>query len=406
MIERARLLYLAGRIRAALSALREGLQTDPNDATALAFMAMCLKVLGRYAEAEREVRRALTFDPNLAYGHYTLASLLLARHRTEEAIVAARAAIGLDQKFISSYEVLALSQVALGRWSEALETLQGAVAIDPQRPSVLVSLASVLRKLNRTAEARNAVDSALAQAPENAAAHAVRGWLLLDDARDAEALDAFREALRFDPWETEARQGLVAALKATNPIYRRLYPAGIIAGAVTLVPALVALVDVRLHAALFAFYGLVVLSYAALITILIDAFVTVIILDRRFGEASITKEQRAFAWITGWCVSLNVLAFLLWLSNPSPAPFYGAVVVGSFGVLFGAVRSLRPGPRREWVVLGVFLFTGSAIVIPLGLHDGGSFRFADPVNALAMTMSLILATWAALGAIAWLRRRA
>jgi tetratricopeptide (TPR) repeat protein len=405
VIERARLLYLAGRVRAALSVLREGLQAAPNDAALRAFLAMCLKVLGRYAEAERELRQALADDPNYAYTHYVRAALLLARHRSEEAIVAARGAIGLDQSFVSSYEVLSLAQVQLGRWTEALETLQSALAVDPQRASVLVSLATILRKLNRATEAQTAVGSALAQAPEDAGAHAVRGWLLLDEARGAEALDAFREALRLDPYESEARQGLVAALKATNPLYRRLYPVGIVAGAVTLVPALVALVDVRLHAALFAFYGLVVLSYAALVLTLIDASVTVAILRKRFGAASVTKEQRAYAVVTGACVTLNALAFLTWLAEPSPTPFYCAVVVGSFGVLAGAVLALRPGPRREWVVLGVFLFTGSAIAVPLALHDGANFRFADPVDVLAMTMSLIIATWAALGAIAWLRRR-
>jgi tetratricopeptide (TPR) repeat protein len=405
VIERARLLYLAGRVRAALSVLREGLQADPNDAALRAFMAMCLKVLGRYAEAEREIRHALADSPNYAYAHYVRASLLLARHRCEEAIVAAREAVGLDQSFISSYEVLSLSQVELGRWSEALATLHGAMAVDPQRPSVLVSMASILRKLNRAPEARSAVDSALALAPENASAHAMHGWLLLDEARGSEALDEFHEALRLDPYESEARQGLVAALKATNPVYRQLYPAGIVAGAVTLIPALVALGDVHLHAALIAFYGLVVLSYAALITTLVDAYVTVRILSKRFGAGSANKAQRAYAVVTVACVTLNVVAFLIWLGDPSPAIFYCAVVVGSFGVLSGAVLALRPGPMREWVVLGVFLFTGSAIAVPLGLHDGGNFRFADPVNALAMTMALILATWAALGVIAWVRRR-
>ena len=405
MIERARLLYGAGRIRETIVVLREALAADPTDATARAFLAMCYKVWGHYGDAERELKQALADDPNLGYAHYVRASVALARREYFKCIAAAREAIRLDQSYTYAFEVLAWAYAEQNRWDEAIAALRSALNIDPEKRSALVSYASVLRRINRFEEARIAIEAALRLSPEYADAHAIHGWILFDERHFDEALVAFREAMRLNPYLIDARRGLVEALKAANPLYRmvRTYAPFVVGAA--LVPAIVALFGSGIHVLHAAFYALVLLSYAAIAALLIDAVATVAMLRRRFGKMSVTADQRRYAVVAGCCVALNGFAFLAWLGEPSNAPLYAAVIVVSFGVLSGAALSLRPGPARFWLALYTLTFCGSALLVPLELIDENRFHFSNAEDALAATTILILGTWLSLAGIAWLRRR-
>ena len=181
MVERARLLYLAGRVRAAANALLEALNENPQNAQARAFLAMCYKVQGRYADADREVMRALADEPNESYPHYVRACLELARGRYAATIESAREAIRLDPNFVSSYIIESEGYVGLALWEEALEPLRRALVQKPEHVPALSALAQVLRRLNRLAEARASIEDALRIEPTDAHAHAVHGWILMDE---------------------------------------------------------------------------------------------------------------------------------------------------------------------------------------------------------------------------------
>lgn len=405
MIERARLLYLAGHVRAAQGALFEALKANPHDALARAFLAMSYKVQGRYAEADREVRQALADGPNESYPHYVRACLELVHSRYPTTIEAAREAIRLDPGFVSSYIIESHGHVGLAQWNEALEPLRRALAQNPEHVAALSTLAQVLRRLNRLDEARTTIESALRLDPADAHAHAIHGWILMDEKRYDEALAAFRESLRADPYVSEGRHGLVEALKATNPWYRALRTAAPVAAAGAIVPAVFAFDTLRLSALHLAFYALVVLSYAAVIIMLLDAIVTVNALKRRFGRASIPRDLRSFATIAGCCIFLNWFAFVVWLGGAGNGPLYGAVVVGSFGIMGGAALALRPSPLRVWVGIYILAFCYLAFVIPIVMHFSRAFRFSNAEDALAAAVGVIGGTWLSLGAIAWLRKR-
>jgi len=405
VIQRARLLYGVGRIRETIDVLRGALAADPSDATARAFLAMCYKVWGHYGDAEREVKQALADDPNLGYAHYVLASIALARRQYDICIAAAKESLRLDQSYTYAYEVLAWAYAEQHHWDEAVDALRSALAIDPEKRSALVSYASILRRINRLEEARVAIETSLRLAPEYADAHAIHGWILLDERRFDEALGAFREAMRLNPYLSDSRRGLVEALKATNPAYSAVRKYAPFVFGVALVPAVVALFGSGIHVLLAAFHALVLLSYAALAAILIDAVATVAMLRRRFGKDSTTVDQRRYALIAGCCVGLNFIVLLGWLGEPSNGPLYAGVIVGAFGVLTGATLSLRPGLARFWLALYTLTFCGVALFVPLELIDENRFHFSNAENALAATTLLILGTWLSLGGIAWLRRR-
>jgi hypothetical protein len=74
-------------------------------------------------------------------------------------------------------------------------------------------------KLGRKADAGRTIDSALAKNPDNSVTHANQGWTLLEKGDPRKAAEHFREALRLDPHNEWARQGIIEALKAKNFIY-------------------------------------------------------------------------------------------------------------------------------------------------------------------------------------------
>lgn len=63
---------------------------------------------------------------------------------------------------------------------------------------------------------------ALAAAVETAVAHTNQGWAALERGEPQQAVQHFRRALRLRPNYARARSGIVEALKARHPLYRRL----------------------------------------------------------------------------------------------------------------------------------------------------------------------------------------
>ena len=79
-----------------------------------------------------------------------------------------------------------------------------------------------LVRLGRKSEAVDTVNYALERDPESGFSHANQGWNCLHQNNPKQALDHFREALRLDPELEYAREGMVEALKARNPVYRAM----------------------------------------------------------------------------------------------------------------------------------------------------------------------------------------
>ncbi len=77
-----------------------------------------------------------------------------------------------------------------------------------------------LVKLGRKEEASQSIAGALRRNPDNAVSHANQGWTSLHQNDHAKALEHFREALRLDPHNEWARDGMIAALKSRYLPYR------------------------------------------------------------------------------------------------------------------------------------------------------------------------------------------
>ncbi|MBX3460250.1 MAG: tetratricopeptide repeat protein [Planctomycetes bacterium] len=218
-LQRALLLMEQGRHHLALAEFRNALAEEPDNGFIHSSMAVCLSVAGELDQAELEARQGIALAPDLDFAHYALAVVLRTRNRLAEAIEALNAAIGLDPDDPDYWSLLALLHCQLERWQPALEAAERGLEIDGEHVECLNARALALRMLGRTDNARQVIAGALARDPEDPFTHLNAGYAALDGGDRKAAMHHFREALRIDPSMESAREGVVAALKAANPLY-------------------------------------------------------------------------------------------------------------------------------------------------------------------------------------------
>lgn len=219
-IERAQLLINQFRYDLAESELRAVLSGDPDDYRAHALLAYCLLRLDRKTAALTEANLAATKEPGAPYAHYILALIFLETGKRPDARAAIREAIRLNPSDADYFALLGGIHLEAKDWKEALQSAESALLLDAENVQGANVRAVALMKLGRGAEAGLTLDSALAREPESAITHANMGWTLLEGGDHKKALEHFREALRLDPGHEWAREGIVEAMKARNPIYK------------------------------------------------------------------------------------------------------------------------------------------------------------------------------------------
>lgn len=220
MMQRASLLLQQNRPADAEREARMSLAQDPNDARAHSVLAECLRQLGRLGEAHQEATAAVVLSPDDSLAHYQVARVELDRNRFTQALAAIGRAIDLDSEDPDHFSLRANIYLAMERWQDALNSADDALSIDPEHTHAtsVRSLAQI--QLGRQQEAVNTIGGALQRDPENSLTHAAHGWSMLHRGQAQKAIEHFREALRLEPTNTYAQQGLVEAIKATNPVYR------------------------------------------------------------------------------------------------------------------------------------------------------------------------------------------
>lgn len=202
--------------------LRQVIEEDPYDATAMSVLAACLSEMGRLDEAEQAASRAVELEPLLPYPHWVRGMILVERRRYAEAVTSAGEALRLDPDDPDHRALMAQCHAARERWSEALAEAEAGLRLYPHHDGCSNLRALALRQLGRATEASRAFAEAAEANPLNAFAAAGKGWGDLAVGRVAEADSAFRDALLFDPASEWAREGLLATIKSRSPVYRQL----------------------------------------------------------------------------------------------------------------------------------------------------------------------------------------
>ncbi|MBL9201249.1 MAG: tetratricopeptide repeat protein [Opitutaceae bacterium] len=219
-VARAQLLLAQSRPADAERESMLALAQQPDDPQALALLA-----LSRLQQAKREpaldaARQAVGLAPDEPFLHNVHAHVLREQGRHDDALGAVLEAIRLDPGDADHFALLASIELGRGKWQPALEAAEQALALNAEHVGAANLRAMALVRLGRKAEAMESVDYALDRAPDDAFSHANQGWNHLHRNDPRKAQEHFREALRLDPELEYAREGMLEALKARNPIYR------------------------------------------------------------------------------------------------------------------------------------------------------------------------------------------
>ena len=218
--QRALMLLQTNRVDDAITELRTGLATDPDDGYLLALLAQSYLRKDDYTQAATLAEQALATDPNESYFHSVRAQTLLTTNRSAAALKAIKEALRIEPTTPSYYSLLSVIHHHRKEWQEALEASEMGLELDAENVNLLNHRSEALVKLNRRAEAVETADFSLKNAPENADSHVNRAYAALNIGDYDTAFDHYREALRLEPNNEYARHGLKEAIKAKNPAYR------------------------------------------------------------------------------------------------------------------------------------------------------------------------------------------
>jgi tetratricopeptide (TPR) repeat protein len=404
------LLLNAHRFEDAETRLREHLAQHPNEAQAHALLAYVLSRQKHNAEALQEANRAVHLDPTYAHAHFYRAYILLKLKRKRKALEAIQEALRLRPTYASYYALLSSIHLSRKRWQAALKAAEEGLRHDPENARCLNSRGIALNQMGERAEATESVESALARDPESAVAHATLGWVQLNQGKPESALAYFREALRLNPLSTYAREGIVEALKARNPIYRVLlryflWMSTLTTGEQWGFLALTSGERSGLRAVARAFPPLYIIvlplqllyfTFAVLTWVARPLFALIVRLDP-LGRLSLPREEIVASNWVGACLILALLGTLAggvtgiaW-QNLSPwvsIPFALMMILP----LAGVFRT-----PRGWGRIVLALYTGVLACIALGASVIALFGIWSLVVVLALVFLVgwFLYTWAA-----------
>jgi tetratricopeptide (TPR) repeat protein len=218
--ENARFLYQQNRIPEAETELRKALSDNPNNPEALGLYAACRIGQRDWPKAIEYAERAVSlqpYNPNLFY-------ILARAYFYNQNIAKARHAISEGQRIAPDeagfFGLRGEIEFYQENWELALKEVNRGLELDPEDVSLVNLRARCLVKLNRQEDASATLDYALNKAPENSYSHANKGWVAIEKDKYDQAIDHFKEALRFDPTNDYARNGLKEAIKGKNYLYR------------------------------------------------------------------------------------------------------------------------------------------------------------------------------------------
>jgi tetratricopeptide (TPR) repeat protein len=389
--QRALILFDQSRLELAEQELRQSLATAPSNASAHAFLALCLAKREEYGEATFEARRAIELAPDLAFAHYALASVLHDRNHLNEAGNAIAEAIRLNPEDADFHWLHGAIRFDDRDWAGALEAAEEGLRVDAEHISCNNLRAMALVKLGRKAEAGLTIDAALARDPEDPISHANQGWTLLEKGDPKAAMEHFREALRLDPELEWARQGIVEALKARHLIYYVLLRyflwmqklshkaqwAVIVGGvlgynAVSRLAKSQPVLEPLVFPLALVCIGLVLLTWIA------DPLFNLVLRTSRFGRLALSREQVIASNWVGGCVGLTALGLALYFMTGREVALLGALKAGFLIIPLAAVFSARAGPPRTILTIYATLMANVGILaVVLFLLSAPLFAVAD-----------------------------
>lgn len=404
LMQRARLLMSQERYQEARGELARALANEPNEPELQAWMAYCHTQLDEHKEAVATAKAAVHFGPDIAYCHFVLGYALLGAGRPDEARAAAHEAIRLDPEAAEHFGLLASILIRQQQWALALGAADQGLVRDPGDEVCLNMRGLALTMLGRKQEAAETVKGALQVNPDNALSHANTGWAALHRSDHRAALEHFREALRLDPTQEWAREGLVEALKARYWVYRimltyflwmsrlsRKAQWAVILGGYFAYKALKGIAKANPGIAPYLQPLLILYGVFALMTWLANPMFEALLRLNRFGRYALLPKQIAAA---NALISLMAAALLTGIAGfvlDRGSLLILALVLA--GMTIPLCTTLRYGNERgRGVLAGLTVFMGIAGLVAAGALVFGAPHISGPALA-GFALGLVAFPW-------------
>ncbi|MGH1362241.1 MAG: tetratricopeptide repeat protein [Calditrichia bacterium] len=404
-IERAQLLIQQSRYELAEEQLRLGLAEQPDSAVAHSLLGIVLSAQKKIRAALHEAEKGIVLDPDNSYSYYVLAAIHHDHEQLKQADEAIQQAIGLNPFEAEYFALRASIYLQQKDWKDAVELAEKALSMDAENVEASNIRAMALVKLGRRSEAGQTIDNALARDPENAVTHANQGWTLLEGGDHKAAMEHFQEALRLDPNLDWAREGIVEALKAKNPIYRVMLRYFfwmsrlkskiqwmVILGAVFGIQVIEYLSETYPGFAPFGntIFGLYIAF--VLLTWIADPVFDLLLRLNKFGRLALSEEQLKASNLVGLALFSGVCLLIAGVITGNVGCYIGAGFSAAMIVPLSGIYRARPGKSRVFlagyaIVLGLLTITGSALRIMGSEAGNGLLGF--------MFLGLIAYSWIA-----------
>jgi tetratricopeptide (TPR) repeat protein len=117
-----------------VSAARQALTNEPDDALAHALLALALAHLEQGKDAVDAGRRAVALAPELSFAHYALGWALLERAELNAAASGRRRKRCVSSRTVTATRCSAQIYVRRKRWAEAIKAAEQGLQIEPEHP--------------------------------------------------------------------------------------------------------------------------------------------------------------------------------------------------------------------------------------------------------------------------------
>ena len=154
--DRAQREVAAGRVDAALAAVRLHLKIRPKDIDAMALLGELLSTAGQFDLAVQQFTRLVAMQPESGMLRYNLASALIDARRVKEAVVELERLQQAEPGNIAPYLALAVAYVEVDQTAKAIEAARRAVAIDPTLAAAAGNLSYAYTRAGMTEESYRA----------------------------------------------------------------------------------------------------------------------------------------------------------------------------------------------------------------------------------------------------------
>lgn len=222
LLQDAYKLYTQRRVKEALAAYDQAVQTDGLNADAWQGRGLTQALNAQHREALSSFDRALQLNPRLVTALNGRGTALNMLHRNKEALEAFDQATLLEPDNPFSWNGKGAVLSALGQPEQALTAFDVALHFDPHMAQALSNRGLVQRQLKHYPEALRAFEQAITYDPHSAVYWNGKGLVLFEMGRYGEAWQAYQEALKYDPTYAPAHFGIGNVYYAQQKLQKAL----------------------------------------------------------------------------------------------------------------------------------------------------------------------------------------